>query len=76
MALVMVSCGSGKQVASNLPCPECKATSDVFRYLGQHVAGSDRQIQQARSLAANNARVQLATSWAAFPPYPPKRRAT
>ena len=48
MALVMVSCGSGKQVASNLPCPECKATSDVFRYLGQHVAGSDRQIQQAR----------------------------
>lgn len=60
MALVMVSCGSGKQVASNLPCPECKATSDVFRYLGQHVAGSDRQIQQARSLAANNARVQLA----------------
>ena len=61
MALVMASCGSEKKVASNYPCPECKATSDVFRYLGQHVASSDRQMQQARSMAANAARTQLAS---------------
>ena len=61
MALVMASCGSGKQVASNFPCPECKATPDVFRYLGQHLASSDRQMQQARSMAANSARTQLAS---------------
>lgn len=60
MALVMASCGSEKQVASNLPCPECKATTEVFRYLGQHVASSDRQMQQARSMAANSARSELA----------------
>ena len=60
MALVMASCGSEKKVASNYPCPECKATSDVFRYLGQHVASSDRQMQQARSMAANAARKELA----------------
>lgn len=60
MSIVMASCGSGKQVASNLPCPDCKATTEVFRYLGQHVASSDRQIQQARSMAANTARVELA----------------
>ena len=57
----MASCGSEKKVASNYPCPECKATSDVFRYLGQHVASSDRQMQQARSMAANAARTQLAS---------------
>lgn len=61
MMLVMASCGSGKKVASNLPCPDCKATAEVFRYLGQHVATGDRQMQQARSMAANNARTQLAT---------------
>ncbi len=61
MALLMASCGSEKQVASNYPCPDCKATSDVFRYLGQHVASSDRQMQQARSMAANAARTQLAS---------------
>lgn len=61
MALVMASCGSEKKVASNYPCPECKATADVFRYLGQHVASSDRQMQQARSMAANAARTQLAS---------------
>ena len=61
MVLVMASCGSKKQVASsNFPCPECKATTEVFRYLGQHVAASDRQMQQARSMAANNARTELA----------------
>ena len=60
MALVMASCGSGKQVASNFPCPECKSTTDVFRYLGQHLASSDRQMQQARSQAANAARSELA----------------
>ena len=60
MTLVMASCGSQKQVASNMPCPECKSTTDVFRYLGQHVATGDRQMQQARSMAANAARTQLA----------------
>ena len=60
MVLVMASCGSEKQVASNFPCPDCKATTDVFRYLGQHVASSDRQMQQARSMAANAARTELA----------------
>ena len=60
MALVMASCGSQKQVASNMPCPDCKSTTEVFRYLGQHVASSDRQMQQARSMAANAARAELA----------------
>ena len=61
MVLVMASCGSKKQVASaNFPCPECKASTEVFRYLGQHVAAGDRQMQQARSMAANNARTELA----------------
>ncbi len=61
MTLVMVSCGSQKQVASNLPCPDCQPTIEVFRYLGQHVATGDRQMQQARSMAANAARAELAT---------------
>ena len=60
MTLVMASCGSQKQVASNMPCPDCKSTTEVFRYLGQHVASSDRQMQQARSMAANAARAELA----------------
>ena len=61
MVLVMASCGSNKKVASaNFPCPECKASTEVFRYLGQHVAAGDRQMQQARSMAANAARTQLA----------------
>ena len=61
MVLVMASCGTQKQTASNLPCPECKSTTDVFRYLGQHVASTDRQMQQARQMAANAARTELAT---------------
>lgn len=60
ITLVMASCGSGKQVASNLPCPECRSTTDVFKYLGQHIASNDRQMQQARSQAANAARSELA----------------
>lgn len=60
MILSMASCGSKKQVASSLPCPDCISTTDVFRYLGQHVASSDRQLQQARSMAANAARSELA----------------
>ena len=60
MTLVMASCGSQKQAASNYPCPDCKSTTEVFRYLGQHVATGDRQMQQARSMAANAARTQLA----------------
>jgi hypothetical protein len=60
MVLVMASCGSNKNVA-NFPCPECKASTEVFRYLGQHVASGDRQMQQARSMAANNARTELAS---------------
>ncbi|MBQ8760575.1 MAG: hypothetical protein IJZ06_04035 [Bacteroidales bacterium] len=60
MTLIMASCGSEKQVASNLPCPECRSTTDVFKYLGQHIASSDRQMQQARSQAANAARSELA----------------
>lgn len=61
MTLVMASCGSGKQVASTYPCPDCRSTTDVFKYLGQHIASSDRQMQQARSQAANAARAELAT---------------
>ena len=60
MTLVMASCGSEKAVTSNLPCPDCQATPEVFKYLGQHVASSDRQMQQARSMAANTARKELA----------------
>ena len=61
MVLVMASCGSSKETASNLPCPGCNSSAEVFKYLGQHVASNDRQIQQARSMAANNARTQLAS---------------
>lgn len=61
MTLVMASCGSQKKVASTYPCPDCKATTEVFRYLGQHVAAGDRQMQQARTMAANNARTELAS---------------
>lgn len=62
IVLVMTSCGSKKQVTttSNLPCPDCISTTEVFKYLGQHVASSDRQMQQARSMAANAARKELA----------------
>ena len=60
LTLVMASCGSEKSVTSNLPCPDCQATTEVFKYLGQHVATGDRQIQQARSMAANTARKELA----------------
>lgn len=61
MALVMASCGSKKSITTtkNLPCPNCLATTEVFRYLGQHIASSDRQMQQARSMAANTARAEL-----------------
>lgn len=62
LALVVTSCGSSKStVAKNMPCPDCKASTEVFRYLGQHVATGDRQIQQARSMAATTAREELAT---------------
>ncbi len=63
MTLVMASCGSNKGVTTskNLPCSDCKSTTEVFRYLGQHVATGDRQMQQARSMAANAARAELAT---------------
>lgn len=63
MALVMASCGSKKNMTTtkNLPCPDCISTKDTFRYLGQHVASSDRQVQQARSIAATTARAELAT---------------
>lgn len=61
MVLVMASCGSEKAVTSNRPCPDCYATADVFKYVGEHVATGDRQMQQARKMAANNARTELAT---------------
>ena len=63
MALVLASCGSkkGMTTTKNLPCPDCNSTAKVFRYLGQHVATGDRQMQQARSIAANAARAELAT---------------
>ncbi len=61
MVLVMASCGSEKQVATVGPCPDCNPTADVFKYLGQHTATGDRQIQQARKMAANAARTELAT---------------
>lgn len=61
-ALVMMSCGSSKEVAQETksPCGGCTSTTEVFRYVGQHVASSDRQMQQARSQAANAARSELA----------------
>ncbi|MBE6336304.1 MAG: hypothetical protein E7066_06485 [Lentimicrobiaceae bacterium] len=65
MVLMMSSCGPEKEVVttptSTQPCSDCRSTSDVFRYLGQHVASSDRQIQQARLMAANTARAELAS---------------
>lgn len=61
MSLVMVSCGSSKSAISNKPCKDCTATPKTFSYLGQHLAGSDRQIQQARSMAATVAREELAS---------------
>lgn len=61
LVLVMASCGSNKNASANLPCPKCYASTEVFRYLGQHVAVGDRQMQQARSMAANNARTELAS---------------
>ena len=63
MTLVMASCGSKKGVTTmkNLPCPDCKSKTEVFRYLGQHVATGDRQMQQARTVAANAARAELGT---------------
>lgn len=60
IALAMVSCGSSKKSANKMPCPDCMSTTEVFRYVGQHVASSDRQMQQARSQAANAARAELA----------------
>lgn len=60
LVLAMASCGSEKGVMSNYPCKDCKSTAEVFRYLGQHIASSDRQMQQARSMAANVARAELA----------------
>ena len=61
MLLVMASCGSNKSTTmKNLPCSDCLSAKETFRYLGQHVASSDRQIQQARSMAANSARAELA----------------
>lgn len=61
-ALIMVSCGSSKEVVQQTtsPCSNCFATSEVFRYLGQSVADSDYQMQHARSMAATAARSELA----------------
>jgi hypothetical protein len=60
MVLVMASCGTQKQTASNDPCKDCVANSEVYRYLAQDLASSERQIQTARTNAANTARRQLA----------------
>lgn len=61
-ALILVSCGSSKEAVqlTTIPCQECKATAETFRYLGQEVSDSDYQSQYARSMAANVARTELA----------------
>lgn len=73
ISLVMASCGAEKAVTTNTanttntntnyeeePCYEYLSTPDVYYGVGQHVAGSDRQIQFAYDQAANNARADLA----------------
>lgn len=60
ISLLVVSCGSNKQVAQNqpasMPCPDCTATKTNFKYLAQGIAESEYDIQSARIFAEQNAR--------------------
>lgn len=60
LVLIMISCDTQKSLPSNYPCQDCKSTSSVFSYMSQYVASNDKQIQQARTVAANTARAELA----------------
>jgi len=68
LAFVAMSCGSSKETAQpqparqpmNLPCPDCVATAgSTFKYLGQTVAESEYDVQEARIFAAQSARDEL-----------------
>lgn len=68
LAFVAMSCGSSKNTVEpqparqpmNLPCPDCVATAGgTFKYLGQSVADSEYDVQDARILAAQAARDEL-----------------
>ena len=70
IALLAVSCGSSKETApqqpvaqnqpKNLPCPDCVATpGGTFKYLGQTLANSEYDVQNARIYAAQAARDEL-----------------
>ena len=68
LAFVAMSCGSSKETVQqqparqpmNLPCPDCVATAGgTFKYLGQSVADSEYDVQDARILAAQAARDEL-----------------
>ena len=68
LAFVAMSCGSSKETAQpqpvrqpmNMPCPDCVATAGgTFKYLGQSVADSEYDLQDARIFAAQAARDEL-----------------
>ncbi|MBP5642920.1 MAG: hypothetical protein J6X10_01620 [Bacteroidales bacterium] len=70
ISLAVVSCGSSKETAQqkpvpqnqpkNMPCPDCVATpGGTFKYLGQTVAESEYDVQNARIFAAQSARDEL-----------------
>lgn len=65
LALVAMSCGSNKEVAvknqpASTPCPDCVAKAGgTFKYLGQTVAESEYDVQDARIFAAQAARNEL-----------------
>ena len=62
ISLVVMSCGSSKEVAqpqnqpASMPCPDCTAKTGNFKYLGQAVAESEYDIQAARIFAEQSAR--------------------
>ena len=66
LSIIAMSCGSSKAVVNNtpasqpmaLPCPEC-TEGDFFAYLGQAVAESDYDLQDARIFAAQAARDEI-----------------
>lgn len=66
LSIIAMSCGSSKAVVNNtpasqpvaLPCPEC-TEGDFFAYLGQSVAESDYDLQDARIFAAQAARDEI-----------------
>ena len=65
LALFAMSCGSNKEVVAptqpaSTPCPDCVSKAGgVFKYLGQTVAESEYDVQDARIFAAQSARDEL-----------------